>query len=140
MSQLHCSKRMQQNDEIPRLQGRRLIETLTFFVKTETKQRYDILVNVYKVRVAECLRRVLIRELAFILENSAALNVTTEKPERERLRKHITLWVDAATFATYNEIREKFEKIPRAERVRAVFENEVNRLWAIEAKDLPRVS
>ncbi len=60
------------NEEaIPRVRGSRLNKTITLWVEPGTKEKYDILKEVHKVRVAECMRRVMDRELIRLLEEVA---------------------------------------------------------------------
>lgn len=64
-------------DDIPRAQGRRLEKTITLWVEPTTKHKYDLLKEVHKVRVAECMRKVMDQELDRILA------IVTEKVKAE---------------------------------------------------------
>lgn len=54
-------------EQIPRAQGRRLEKTITLWVEPSTKHKYDVLKEIHKVRVAECMRKVMDQELDRIL-------------------------------------------------------------------------
>lgn len=54
-------------DDIPRTHGRRLEETITLWVEPSTKEKYVRAKEVHKIRVAECMRRVMDAELDRIL-------------------------------------------------------------------------
>lgn len=132
---------MQNNQDIPRRQGRRLIEPLTFNVEAQTKERYMVLTQTHKIQMAELLRRVLKPLLETTLADAKlGLAEKTGSQDRERLRNTITLWVDQETFDLYSELRNEHPEVERAERVRAVFAKEINRVWAIEMAQLPNAS